>query len=239
MTDNTSKPALVYRITINQNKLLKYVFNSHESGIKLKKPEDQVTEEWMALEHNQCSNCPLDPKIHKLCPVAENLSILMHDWQDIVSFDEVLLEVDSKQRKISATTTAQKTLSSLLGLIIATSDCPRTQFFRPMAQFHLPLASSEETTFRAISTHLLTQFFRQQDGQKVDFDLQGLTNIYNEMHTVNIHLKNRLESAVENDAALNAVVLLDIIAITLPNYLEMELEKLKPLFSILLSSEKN
>ena len=239
MTDNTSKPALVYRITINQNKQLKYVFNSHENGIKLVKPEDQVTEKWMTLEHNQCSNCPLDPKIHKLCPVAENLSILMHDWQDIVSFDEVLLEVDSKQRKISATTTAQKTLSSLLGLIIATSDCPRTQFFRPMAEFHLPLASAEETTFRAISTHLLTQFFRQQDGGKVDFDLQGLTKIYNEMHTVNIYLKNRLESAVENDAALNAVVLLDIIAITLPNYLEMELEKLKPLFSILLSPEKN
>ena len=233
MTNQTSKPTLTYRIMFDHKKHLKYVFDTNEDGINFIKPVNQATEKWMKLEHNQCSNCPLDLATNKLCPVAENLSVLMYDWQNIVSFDEVKLEVDSKQRKITATTTAQKTLSSLLGLIIATSDCPHTQFFRPMAQFHLPLANAEETTFRAISTHLMTQFFRQQDGQKVNFDLEGLTKIYNEMHTVNIYLKKRLESAVENDATLNAVVLLDIIAITLPNYLEDELEKLKSFFSIL------
>jgi len=238
MPDPNQNSALTYRVKINQGQYLEYVFTENEDGIKLVKPENQVTQKWMALEHNQCENCPLNSKSHPLCPIAENLSVLLSDWQNIISFDETTLEVNTKQRTIIATTTAQKVLSSLLGLIIATSDCPHTQFFRPMAQFHLPLASPEETSFRAISTHLITQFFRQQNGQKVNFDLQGLTDVYNNMHTVNICLKKRIESAVENDAALNAVVLLDIFAITLPNYLDDELEKLKPLFSILISNPK-
>jgi len=236
VSESIQKPALTYRVTVGNNRELKYEFRESEDGIKLVKPRHQTTETWMALSHNQCDNCPLNPVTHSICPVAENLSVLMYDWQNIISFDETVLEVESKQRTISATTTAQKVLSSLLGLVIATSDCPHTQFFRPMAQFHLPLANSEETTFRAISTHLITQFFRQQNGETVNFDLQGLTDVYNKMHTVNICLKQRIESAVENDAALNAVVLLDIFAITLPNYLDDELEKLKPFFSILLSS---
>ena len=234
MPDNNQNPALTYRVTLNQNQTLEYVFTESEEGIKLVKPKNQTVKKWMSLEHNQCDNCPLNPASQPLCPVAENLSVLLRDWQNIISFDETILEVNTKQRTISATTTAQKVLSSLLGLVIATSDCPHTQFFRPMAQFHLPLASSEETSFRAISTHLITQFFRQQNGEKVNFDLQGLTDVYNNMHTVNTCLKKRIESAVENDAALNAVVLLDILAITLPNYLDDELDKLKPLFSILI-----
>lgn len=238
MTQNTQKVALTYRVKMNQKQNLVYEFEEKEEGIKLVKPDGLATEKWMALEHNQCSNCPLDPQTQPLCPVAENLAVLLRDWQNIISFDEAILEVNSKQRTISATTTAQKVLSSLLGLVMATSDCPHTQFFRPMAQFHLPLASAEETSFRAISTHFITQFFRHQNGQKVKFDLEELTDVYNNMHTVNVCLKKRIESAVENDAALNAVVLLDIFAITLPSYLDDELEKLKPLFSILISNPK-
>jgi len=239
VSESNHNPALTYRVTLGPNQTLEYVFAEGEEGIKLVKSANQASMKWMTLEHHQCDNCPLNPTSQPLCPVAENLFVLLRDWQEIISFDKAILEVNTKQRTISATTTAQKVLSSLLGLVIATSDCPHTQFFRPMAQFHLPLASSEETSFRAISTHLITQFFRQQNGEKVNFDLQGLTDVYNNMHTVNIGLKNRIESAVENDAALNAVVLLDILAITLPNYLENELDKLKPFFSILIpNSEK-
>jgi len=237
MSTNSSKSVLTYHLTLSDNRTLEYHFNQSEEGIRLVEADNLVPENWMALEHHQCSNCTLNKKEQPLCPIATNLSVLLKDWHDSISYDEVELNVVSKLRTTSATTTAQKALSSLLGLIMATSDCPRTQFFRPMAQFHLPLASSEETSFRAISTHLITQFFRKLDGQKnIEFDLQGLLDIYNNMHTVNVFLKKRLESAVEKDAALNAVVILDLFAITLPTYLDDELEKLKPLFSILVSN---
>ena len=239
MSDSNHELSLNYRLTLSDQNTLEYNFLEGDSGLKLKKNESIHPEDWMILSHNQCTNCPLNADENKYCPVAINLSVLLTDWQNIVSFDEILLEVKSNQRTITANTTAQKALSSLLGLLMATSDCPHTQFFRPMAQFHLPLATGAETTFRAISTHLITQFFRQENGEDVALNLDGLLDIYNNMHTVNICLKKRIESAVENDAALNAVVLLDIFAITLPNYLDSELENLKPLFSILLQQAPN
>ncbi|HFE39627.1 MAG TPA: hypothetical protein ENK06_14630 [Gammaproteobacteria bacterium] len=230
MTNASNQSSLVYHLTVNDVNKLDYHFSQNELGLKLVESVNLATENWMALEHMQCRNCPLNKRQHPFCPIAKNLGVLLKDWHNIVSFDKVSLEVISKNRTISATTTAQSALSSLLGLIMATSDCPHTQFFRPMAYFHLPLSTPEETSFRAISTHLMTQFFRLRNGEAVQFNLQGLIDIYETMHTVNIFMKRRIESAVVNDAALNAVVLLDLLAITLPNYLDVELERLEKLF---------
>jgi len=230
MPNNSEKPELIYQFTLDDKSVLEYHFIGSDNGLTLEPPKDHFINEWMALKHNQCDNCPLEPETHNHCPVAHNLSFLLDDWQKVVSFDNITLNVLTIHRTITAKTTAQRALSSLLGLVMATSDCPHTQFFRPMAQFHLPLSTPEETAFRAISTHLVTQFFRQKEGLEAKFNLDGLVEVYNNMHTVNISMKKRIESAVEKDAAMNAVVLLDILAITFPNYLDDELEKLKPLF---------
>lgn len=236
MTNPINEAALTYQFIFDDEAMFEYRFVSGDNGLKLDIAEDQPPENWMILEHMQCENCPLKQSTHRHCPVARNLSILVNDCQKVISFDNVALKVITKNRTTSANTTAQRAVSSLLGLIMATSDCPHTQFFRPMAQFHLPLSSPEETSFRAISTYLVTQFFRQREGLEASFNLDGLVEIYSNMHTVNISMKNRIESAVEKDAAMNAVILLDILAITFPNYLDDELEKLKPLFSNMLSS---
>ena len=222
---------LEYHLKFTDGKSIQYDFIGEEL-LKLKLPENPNNEEWMKLGFHQCENCPLNTNTHFNCPVAQNLSVMLNDWSQVVSYDEVELLVISKQRSTSAKTTAQKALSSILGLIMATSDCPHTRFFRAMAKFHLPLSSNEETSFRALSTYFMMQFFESEQTENMDFSLDGLKSIYENMHTVNIHMKQRLENAVIEDAALNAVVILDLFAISLPYYLDDELEKLRPLFFI-------
>jgi len=230
MTDEIEQATtLNYKLKFNDGNTIEYDFVGDDI-LKLKLTSDIPDNAWIKLGHHQCENCPLTKDTHPNCPVAENLHVLLKDWGEIISYDDVELLVTSRQRNITAKTTAQKALSSLLGLIMATSDCPHTRFFRAMAKFHLPLSSNEETSFRALSTFFMMQYFQSHDSDCVNFNLDGLKTIYENMHTVNVHMKQRLEDAVIEDAALNAVVILDLFAISMPYYLEDELEKLKVLF---------
>ncbi|MDX1812066.1 MAG: hypothetical protein R3240_08970 [Gammaproteobacteria bacterium] len=222
--------ALSYNIQTEDGASHDYHFSCDNRLLSFKQDEKPDNIPWARLGHKQCPNCPLDANEVENCPLAISLSGLLRDWNNVISYTQVKLIVKNEQRTVIADTTAQKALGSLIGLIIATSDCPHTQFFRPMAQFHLPLANSEETSFRAISTYLLMLYFRKQDGQDVEFNLDGLSRIYKDVHEVNIHIKKRLLDAVSLDAALNAVAILDIFTLTSTDFLEDELKKLKQLF---------
>jgi len=228
-SDNKTEAVLSYHLKFDEGESFQYDFVNSES-LHLQLPKDLPSEEWMKLDNFQCENCPLKPETHPECPVARNIYVLLKDWGKIISYDKVDLLVVTPQRNVSAHTTAQKALSSLLGLIMATSDCPHTQFFRPMANFHLPLSSSEETSYRALSSFFLMQFFQSRNEKDFSFDLEKFKDIYENMHTVNVHIKQRLESAVIEDAALNAVVILDLFAVSMPYYMDEELEKLRKLF---------
>ena len=85
------------------------------------------------------------------CPAALRMADLL-DWSaSLSSFDQVELTVITGERTTTARTTAQRAISSLMGLLIATSGCPQTAFCVPMARFHLPLANEMETAYRAAS----------------------------------------------------------------------------------------
>jgi hypothetical protein len=127
-------------------------------------------------------------------------------------------------------TTAQRAVSSLMGLVMATSGCPHMSFLKPMARYHLPLATAEETIFRAVSTYLLEQYFRHKQALSVDLDLENLKKIYAEIRIVNIAMTSRLRTLCVQDSAINAVVLLDIFAKLLPSSVEESLEEIRYLF---------
>lgn len=61
--------------------------------------------------------------------------------------------------------------------------------------------------------------------------LQGLSAIYRELQTVNMSLVKRIRVACEKDAAVNALVLLDLLARGVPHEIEDSLEELRPMFS--------
>lgn len=186
---------------------------------------------WTKLDFHQCANCPLDIVDHPHCPLAVNLANIVNRFEDLISFDEIRVDVITAERCISQTTTAQLGISSMLGLVIATSGCPHAAFFRPMARFHLPLASKDETIFRATSMYLLAQYFLKKAGRTADLELEGLTGIYDNMQIVNIAVVERLRAATKTDSSINAIVILDNYAKSLPYAIEKSLEDIRYLFS--------
>ncbi|MFC1854058.1 DUF6901 family protein [candidate division CSSED10-310 bacterium] len=193
---------------------------------------------WTRLDYNQCPNCPLTLETHPYCPLAVNLINLVTRFERLISYDEIELTVVTEERIIMQTTTAQRGISSLMGLLIATSGCPHTFFFKPMARFHLPFASIEETVTRTTSMYLLAQYFINNEGGEPDLELKGLLEIYQNIQTVNQHIAHRLREVTEKDSVVNAIILLDTYAQYLPDLIERSLKRFRFLFKPFLSHQQ-
>lgn len=186
---------------------------------------------WTALGFHQCSNCPFDPEKRKYCPLCAGLVDMLKRLGSIKAYDELTLTVKTEQRTIMQETVVHVALSSMMGLIIAASGCPHTVFFRPMARFHLPLASEEETLYRVTSMYLLAQYFIRKDGKGGDFSLEGLNKIYKNIQLVNTSMVTRLHAATRTGSSVNAVFLLDSHAQLVPYYIMKSLEDIRYIFT--------
>ena len=113
------------------------------------------------------------------------------------------------------------------------------EIFKPMARFHLPLSSELETIYRSSSMYLLAQYFSIKEGEKPDFELIGLANIYHNIQVVNMSMSKRLKAATKTDSTVNAVILLDMYAQTMPCVIEESLEDIRYLFAPLLKAYNN
>jgi len=186
--------------------------------------------EWTRLGFHQCENCPLSVDKVEHCPVAVNLSSFVEYFKNEISHDEALVLVRTEERFSSKKISLQEGLYSIYGLIMSTSDCPNMNFLKPMARFHTPFASMEETVFRAVSTYLLEQYFAHKKGEEVDIKLTGLLARYKEVEKVNMGISDRLKAVTKGDADRNALALLDSLAQILFFELEKSLESLEYLF---------
>lgn len=196
----------------------------------LPEPDPEPLPDWTALSFTQCASCPLTEASSPHCPVAACLAPIVQRGERLLSIDLVNLQVTTSERIIIQKTTAQRALGSLMGLVIATSGCPHTAFFKPMARFHLPLANEEETIFRATATYMLAQYFIKNEGGQADFNLEKLTDMYRTIQEVNLAMAKRMRSASKTDSSVNAIVLLDMYAKALPYVIKQSLEELRYLF---------
>lgn len=185
---------------------------------------------WTLLNHKRCAICRLDVKDHAYCPVALNLSEVAEQFRNVMSHEEVAVRVTTAERIYTKETTIQHGLSPLVGLIMATSGCPALDYLKPIARFHLPFASLEETIFRMVSMHLVAQYFRSQEGFAGEWNLDGLNKIYKEVGVVNRDFAARLRDAARHDANLNALVHLDCFAAMFPIIAENTLASIRPSF---------
>ncbi|MGD9787646.1 MAG: hypothetical protein AB7U30_06800 [Sulfuricellaceae bacterium] len=185
--------------------------------------------EWTRLDFHRCSHCPLAAS-EPDCPLAVRLVPLVEACRGVASHDPVAVEAVLPERSAHLSTTAQRAFSSLMGLLVATSGCPYTDFLKPMARFHLPMASEEETVYRAVSMYLLGQYFKQREGLAADWELTGLIAAYRDLRVVNKAMAERLRPASERDSAVNALVLLDLLAKMVPYSVEDSLADIRYLF---------
>ena len=228
--------SVIYRFRVADTSLYEYEVSLEPPKPDARKDVSQPT--WTKLAFHQCANCTLSSDDHPYCPVAVRLPSLVDMANRLHSYDRITVEVELRERRIIQETTAQRAVSSLLGLVMATSECPHMVYLRPMARFHLPLASEEETEYRAASMYLLAQYYLHREGRSVDLTLKGLTKIYRELQRVNMALADRIRAASSQDTARNAIVLLDIFAKVVPYSIEGSMQEFQHLFAAYLTALK-
>ena len=213
--------------------------NGGKANFKLDLDEDSIVllndlppelPEWTALDYYQCMNCPLDPDQVSHCPAAVSFIPVVSQFSKVDSTIEMQVETILEGRKIIQKAPAQRSISSIVGLLFATSGCPHTIHFRPMARYHIPLSTENETMMRAASLYSLSQYFKNKRGEKPDMELQGLKDIYEELQIVNRTMAERLQAADGTETSINAMILLDMYAHTMPHQIEDSLKDLQHLF---------
>jgi len=211
----------------------------HNDNLDIVQNVPQNLPPWTDIAFHQCTNCPLDTREFPHCPIAVNLVQIVDRFQNRDPQTPVHLDVITEERLIVQDTIVQSGISSLMGLIMATSGCPHMAFFKPMARFHLALASEEETVYRAASMYLLAQYFLKKEGRDVDLNLEGMSRIYRDIHIVNTAIVERLRAARQSNPSLDAIVLLDMYALFLPHVIEKSLDEVRYLFKPFLDAQSS
>ena len=175
---------------------------------------------WTQLSYKQCQCCPLSPEKQLYCPVAVNISGLVDRFKDILSHKNCMVVCETLDRTYSKKTSAMDALTSVFGIVMATSNCPVMDFLKPMARFHLPFSSVEETTARSTSLFLLGQYFKYKKGEVSGFDFDELEKSYGRVQLVNEGLLARIQSLGKQDADKNAIITLH----SLSQFLSLEMD---------------
>jgi hypothetical protein len=193
-------------------------------------PASEPPPAWARLENNQCGHCPLRPAEHPYCPVATNLASLVEFFKDKASVAEATVTVTTEERTYVKQLPLQRGIFSIFGLVMATSSCPYMDFLKPMARFHLPFSTAEETIVRSVSMYLLHQYFVAKRGEQPDLGLEHLEAHYENIQKVNDGILERIKGVVKSDADLNALIILQGFADLLTMAISKDLSKIEPLF---------
>lgn len=198
----------------------------------LQLPTEAHPEIWTRLDFHRCSHCPLDSATTPFCPLARALGGFIQGFDQFYSYEIARVEVVTAQRTIVTNQPLQAGMASILGLVGATSGCPHLDFFRPMARFHLPFASEQETLFRALSIHLLGEYMRAGGQGQAPIGLSTLQDRYAAVAEVNYAMADRIRAAFKKDVVVNAIVILDSFAHAVPWVIDDALVEIRPLFDL-------
>jgi hypothetical protein len=172
--------------------------------------------DWALLDCCKCAVCPFDSAAEKYCPVAVNMAGVAARFADKSSVMPVEARVVSEEREYFKSTRLQSVVSSIIGVYMVTSGCPVMEVLKPMARYHLPFASLNETVYRSVSSYLTQQYLLMRRGGDPDWSLEGLKRAYADIETLNRAMADRIRKASSRDANGNAVVILDSFAKMVP-----------------------
>lgn len=223
---------LTYRFRFPDGKQKEFLIQLDRKNCSLVQPKRESYPEWTELGFKQCKRCPLSTDEHTHCPVAVNIVDIVEFFQDSQSVEQAIIEVDTRQRVTKRGKSALfPAISSLIGIYMVTSGCPVMDKLRPMARFHLPFADTEETVYRALSMYALAQHFRGKRDLEMDWDFEGLKEIYRDVNQLNIDFAKRLHNDSISEATTNAITSLDCFAQEIDFSISEEmLEEIETLF---------
>lgn len=187
-----------------EKKLFSMDFNHETHEIIVKRSYRDIPD-WASLEYKKCPKCPLDSETIAFCPVAFNISGLMKTFGPMVSTEKCFVRCVTYQRSYSKMTDVMTGLTSALSLVTLSSPCPYLLPLRPMARFHMPFFTPEESLARTISFYLLSQYFVNKRGDAPDWELEKLNKAFEFLKMVQEGMMNRTKGAFKGDACVNAL----------------------------------
>ena len=230
--------AIQYKIIFSHgNSQIFHVELDESNCLQVKEPPETIPD-WAELDCHKCHHCPLSSEEHRYCPVAVNLVDIVQAFGDVISHEKVDVEIWQRNRTVRVEgVMVQNVLSSLMGLVIATSACPYTLFLRPLAFFHQPLADMDESVFRLTSSYLMSQFLLNKNTANHNQGLEELDRFLDQISDVNAYLAKRLSLTCKKDSSINSLVKLDARAKIFSTMARESLEKFRKLFSAPHSSD--
>ncbi len=180
-----------------------------ENSLSLIRPEKTFpSPDWCRLSFKQCRCCPLDPQKVPDCPVAVNIADIVEFFKDKVSSESCKIRCTVQERTYLKKASLMEGISSMFGIIMATSRCPIMTFFKPMARFHLPFSTGDETAVRAVSMFLLRYYLKSCGRGDFKSAMKELEGRYAKVRQVNEGLFARITHLGSKDADKNAIILL-------------------------------
>ncbi|WP_028080176.1 DUF6901 family protein [Solimonas soli] len=178
--------------------------------------------DWALLERSKCPHCPLGAEARH-CPAAADLVPTIDSFAQIISHQEARVTVRMAEREVTANCQAQHALSSLVGLIMASSACPILGRMRGLARTHLPFASIEESMLRVVGAYMIRQWLDARETSAAIGDLSELKAHYADLEVLNKAFRQRLRSSQRQDSVLNAISSLGALSTGIGISLEDEL----------------
>ena len=218
-----------YKYKFDNGKLIE--FEIDENGDSSFESDNVVIPDWVKLENKKCPICSIECNSRKSCPAALSILSVIEKFSAYYSYEEVEVTAVVDEVNMTANVPVQSAVRSMLGLLMALSSCPIMLKLRPMANYHMPFADRGNTLFRVIGMYLTGQYLRKETGLLPDWDLEGLIQLYEDIHVVNINMAARIRSVSEKDAPVNSLIILDAYAEAVNINTRTSFDKLKPMYS--------
>tara|TARA_R110001592_G_scaffold59200_1_gene179621 strand:+ start:73452 stop:74135 length:684 start_codon:yes stop_codon:yes gene_type:complete len=216
-----------YSFKLDDGKILEYDINVDRAKQQNLATEKDSVPDWVSLSYCKCSNCPLKENNSPLCPAAYDIQAVVKDFRSQLAHKKAQVDVVTPERSYSKRASIEEGLRSLMGLILATSQCPVLGKLKPMAMHHMPFSSNNEFILRTVSGYLLQQYFEYTEGNSPDWDLNGLVKYNQELQLVNQALWQRIHSSCDNDSNLKALLSFFTMSSSVSFSLKSQLQKLK------------
>lgn len=195
-------------------------------------PDDHKVPAWAELDFHKCPGCPLEASRDRYCPAAKGIAELLERFNGLNSIERTRVEVRTPARTYVKDTDLQDGVFSIMGVIMPTSGCPALKFLRPMARFHLPFSTIEETVVRSVSMFLMRHYFDDKPIPDFDRILNELNGKYEIIQSVNRSLIERIKMMERaGDVTKNAVMILMVLSQTLTFELKSHLRSFERLFA--------
>jgi len=199
---------ILYQFRFDRRDIKTFKFSINPENMVMLSPEPVNRPVWTKLEYHQCACCTLDNKEQPYCPIASNIANIIETFKDKISYERCEVRCITPERTYLKKTSHMEGLSSVFGLVMAVSGCPVMFLFKPMARFHLPFATVEETIIRTTAFYLLRQYFAFKQHYSPDLKLSNLNRHYETIKVLNAGLLSRTKNAGSKDSDKNAILTL-------------------------------